>query len=448
MIKNIFFSNGNLGLFYGDKVVFQMQIFTFLIGLLTGFELPMLMQLGQGRQTSGFSNSRVLALSYFCALLGALFSAGLIFPKIDFISTGVLIGLISLIAATLLGVMALDKINKMYLILILVPISLAGTVIQLTPQFEQIFLKNYYVNMKIPEFSYYNMKTIYNFFSTLEPIERFTTNYQIIDITPDKLMSQYDQESSFVVYLNNQVQFSRRDYQKYHETMVHGSINIAHKVPENVLILGGGDGLILAELLKLEKIKSITQVELDPQMIELATFHPILREINDSVYSKDRVQIIYEDGFSYLQRNSNKYDAVFIDFPFPTSYDLSKLYSLEFYRILKKSLADNAFFVFDAPIIINPDLIELAQRPTPQDIIISTLKAADFTNIYGYGLSESFYVVSLSTEKLKLDYEKLPNWLKNQTIVNLSVLSHALSSAEVSKNYVNSIFKPQKFIFK
>ena len=83
MIKNIFFSNVSLGLFYGDKVVFQMQIFTFLIGLLTGFELPMLMQLGQGRQTLRFSNSRVLALSYFGALLGALFSAGLIFPKID-----------------------------------------------------------------------------------------------------------------------------------------------------------------------------------------------------------------------------------------------------------------------------------------------------------------------------------------------------------------------------
>ncbi len=445
---NIFYSNGSNSLFYGNTAVFSMQVFTVLIGFLTGFELPLLMNLGLENRPSKFSNSRVLALSYLGALLGSLFSAGLLSPKVDFISTGVLIGLISLLAATILVVTAIDKIKKVILVFIFLPFSLALFVIQWTPQLDQLFLKDYYVNLKVPEISIQNIKTMFKFFSTLESVERYITNYQIIDITPDQFMGQYDQDNTFVVYLNNQIQFSRKDFEMYHESMVHGAMNITGKIPAKVLILGGGDGLILSELLKIDQVRSITQVELDPQVVELATYHPVLRELNQSVYSKDRVHLIYDDGFSFLRKTDEKFDAIFIDFPFPTSYDLSKLYSLEFYRILKKSMEGEAFFVFDAPITIHPALLETLPRPSPQDIILSTLNAADFKNIYAFGLNESFYVVSSSPASLRINYETLPKWLKNQTIANLSVLNNALNSAEISKDYVNSIFKPQKFIFK
>ncbi len=445
---NIFFFLANNALFYGNTAVFGLQVFTVLIGFLTGFELPLLMAMAQENKASKFSDSRVLALSYLGALLGSLFSAGLLIPKIDFISSGVLIGLFSLLAATILIVVAIDKIKKMILLFILIPFAMALAIIQWAPKIEQLFLKDYYVNIKVPQTSIQNIETMLKFFSSLESVERYITNYQIIDMTPDQFMDKYDQDTGFVVYLNNQVQFGRKNYEMYHETMVHGSINVAHKIPQNVLILGGGDGLILSELLKLDDVKSITQVELDPQMIELATYHPVLRELNQAAYSKERVHLIYEDGFHYVRTTKDKFDAIFIDFPFPTSYDLSKLYSLEFYRSLRKSMTEKAFFVFDAPVVIQSDLVEALPHPSPQDIILSTLNAAHFNSIYAFGLTESFYVVSATDQPLKIDYETLPKWLKNQTIANLSVLNHALTSAEISKNYVNSIFKPQKFIFK
>ncbi|MBL7542422.1 MAG: hypothetical protein JNL11_01330 [Bdellovibrionaceae bacterium] len=440
---NIFIANKTLGLFYGPQAVFTMQIFTVIVGLITGFELPLLMSIGQNSVRFKASNASILAFSYFGSLAGALYSAGIFLPSLDFLSQGVLIGLMTLLAATLVAVMAIDQIKKIYCLLVLIPIALSSFVIQVTPKLEQLFLKNYYMNMKVFEISPNSFETVLKFFSTVDDVERYMTPYQVVDITPRDFMTRSGKNSNFIFFLNNQVQFGGDEYLRYHETMVHGAINLTGKIPKNVLVLGGGDGLILTELRRVLGVESIIQVELDPHIIELATYHPIFKAINQSVYQDGKAKVYYQDAFSYIRKTQEKFDAVFIDFPFPTSYDLSKLYSVEFYRSLRKVLNDDAYFVFDAPVFDKTEY-----RPKPKDIFASTLRASGFQNISAFGLAESFYIVSLGKKSLQFDYDRLPPWMSNQTIINLAVLNESLDEAEVSEAYVNSIFKPQKFVFK
>ncbi len=440
---NIFIANKTLDLFYGIQSVFSMQIFTVLVGLVTGCELPLLMAIGKNTPSLNVSSSRVLAYSYFGSLAGGLYSAGIFFRPNDFIFQGVLIGLLTALAASLVLLFGLDQIRKRYWWLIFIPLCFSGVVIRSSPLLEQIFLKNYYINMKVFELSGQSLKTIYRFFSTIEDVERYITPYQIADITPKDFMLKYGKNGDFIFYLNNQVQFGGDEYLRYHETMVHGAVNLSGRSPKKILILGGGDGLIITELQRIKGIESITQVELDPQIVELATYHPIFRQINGDVYLDKKVNVYYQDAFSFIRKTNEKYDAVFIDFPFPTSYDLSKLYSVEFYKSLKRVLTEDAFFSFDAPVFDRTDY-----HPKPKDIFASTLKAAGFENVSAYGLVESFYIVSLGKRRLQFDYSRLPTWLSNQSITNLAILNESMSEAEISESYVNSIFKPQKFIFK
>ncbi len=442
---NIFLAVGTSDIFYGLKALLVFQVITVFIGFLTGFEIPLLMKISDNDKKLNMSNSKILAFSYLGTLISSVVSTTNVLFKNDFVSSGILIGMLSMFAGSLVFATNIKEIKKKYALLIFVPIAVAFFTAQYKDRITQLFLKEYYVNIKIPEISFANMSTVFKFISTVQDVERYVTEYQIVDILPDTFMSQYDRENNFTLYLNNQVQFGKKNYDMYHETMVPGSVNIMDSAPEHVLILGGGDGFIAAELKKIKSVKTVTQVEIDPQMIELAKNHEVLRAMNKDVYLDSPVKIVYDDAFSFIQKTKDTYDAVFIDFPFPTSYDLSKLYSVEFYRTLRKIINPGGYFVFDAPVLLAHDGDKKLKSKRPQDIIFSTLNAANMSNIYVYGLLESFYLVSLDQRKLQIHYDKLPADLKNKTLVNLFSLNETLENTEISKEHVNSIFKPQDF---
>jgi spermidine synthase len=150
-------------------------------------------------------------------------------------------------------------------------------------------------------------------------------------------------------------------------------------------VLGGGDGMALRELLKYDDLKSITLVELDPEMISLFTDNPVLSKLNGHAFSDSRVNIlktraitpgnaapVYMDSDKldkkgdpvpeisaytrvmnidadiYIGAVSEKYDVVIIDFPDPGSVELAKLYSQESYLKLKRVMSENAMFVIQA----------------------------------------------------------------------------------------------------
>jgi spermidine synthase len=105
-----------------------------------------------------------------------------------------------------------------------------------------------------------------------------------------------------------------------------------------VLILGGGDGLALREVLTCPGVEVVTLVDLDPDMTALPQRFPPLAELNRHAYDDPRVSVVNQDAFVWLQEAGPGYDAAIIDFPDPTTFALGKLYTTRFYRMLRQRL--------------------------------------------------------------------------------------------------------------
>jgi len=182
-------------------------------------------------------------------------------------------------------------------------------------------------------------------------------------------------------YINGNTQFSSADEHIYHEMLVHPAMLIAPR-RANVLILGGGDGLALREVLKYPDVEEVTLVDLDPGMTELARNQEDLVALNrgalshakvkivengaliddpemtETVFTPDRtrmfhdrhypvaeVNLVHLDAAAFVEQISGSYDVVIIDFPDPNNLELSKLYSELFYTRLEKHLARGGILV-------------------------------------------------------------------------------------------------------
>lgn len=204
-------------------------------------------------------------------------------------------------------------------------------------------------------------------------IHKTTTKYQHIVLTENKALGDVR------LYINGNTQFSSLDEKRYHDLLVHPVMSLVDR-PQHALILGGGDGLALREVQKYSSLKSITLVDLDPEMIKLATENPHLRKLNNEAFQGARLHVrppndvktvnvkgvyleskntltkeiesewvatvdVYSiDADQFIRTNNNqRWDVVIIDFPDPSSVELSKLYSKQFYRTLRQHLSNNAF---------------------------------------------------------------------------------------------------------
>jgi spermidine synthase len=112
-----------------------------------------------------------------------------------------------------------------------------------------------------------------------------------------------------------------------------------------VLVLGGGDGLAVREILKYPAVETVTLVDLDPEMTKLFKTHPLLSKLNGGALSAPRVRVINQDAFAWLDTNYEFFDFVVVDFPDPTNYSLGKLYTTAFYRLLSKHISAGGAFV-------------------------------------------------------------------------------------------------------
>jgi spermidine synthase len=141
------------------------------------------------------------------------------------------------------------------------------------------------------------------------------------------------------LYLNHNLQFSSRDEYRYHEALVHPGL-AALPGARKVLVLGGGDGMAVREILKYPQVESITLVDLDPRMTELFAQSTLLRELNGGALASPKLKIVNADALQWLEQSQEMFDFVVADFPDPSNHSLGKLYSTAFYRLLKQHVAE------------------------------------------------------------------------------------------------------------
>ena len=113
-----------------------------------------------------------------------------------------------------------------------------------------------------------------------------------------------------MLMLDGATQISKRDEFIYQEMMSHVPL-FAHGNARDVLIIGGGDCGIAEEVLKHKTVKRLTQVEIDPKVVEFAKEH--FPEFTGPVFSDKRFESIIGDGAKYVARTDRRYDVIIVD---------------------------------------------------------------------------------------------------------------------------------------
>src|SRR5688500_3440461 len=288
----------------------------FAIGVFVGLEIPLLLRILKDKVEFKELVSRVLAFDYIGALLASILFPILFVPRLGLIRTSLVFGMlnagVALWGTWLLRPLIKGSINGLriragvVLVLLLISLVKANTITSMAE--DEMFAD--------------------------EIIYSKDTPYQRIVITRGR--------AGFQLFLNGNLQFSSTDEYRYHEALVHPAMLVAGN-PRRVLVLGGGDGLAVREILKYPSVERVTLVDLDPDMTNLSSRFPLLASLNQRAFDDPRVQVVNEDAFIWIEEtNEQPYDTAILDFPDPNTFALGKLYTTRFYRLLRTRLTANA----------------------------------------------------------------------------------------------------------
>ncbi|TFB25110.1 polyamine aminopropyltransferase [Filobacillus milosensis] len=311
-----------LGLFfcmsyYGVNVA-QMYLYIVIsvTGFLTGIELPILIRKAQSMgEEIGRSTARVLFFDYAGSLIGAVGFALLLRPTLGLIKTAFFVACINILVALIIAFVFKHELKRPKLH------QFSGVLITIVLIFG--FLYGEGMAFKFEQKLY------------ADPIVYHEkTKYQKIILTKNPGDTR--------LYLDGQLQFSESDEYRYHEALVHVPMALAES-HQNVLILGGGDGIVAREVLKYKGVKKITLVDLDQKMTNLAKTHPELTRINNNSLHNEKVNIINDGAFHYLMTNENFFDVIIVDLPDPNNEALNKLYTREFYSLVRNHLLPGGY---------------------------------------------------------------------------------------------------------
>ena len=292
----------------------------FAIGVLVGLEIPLIMRILKRDLLFKDLVSQVLTFDYLGALAVSILFPVLLVPHLGLMRSGLLFGLLNVAVALWACWLFREQLpNARWL-------RMQGAISVLT------LLAAFAAAGELTSLAEGHLYAD-------EIVHAEDTPYQRIVLTRWK--------DDLRLYLNNNLQFSSRDEYRYHEALVHPGLATL-PAARRVLVLGGGDGLALREILKYPQIESVTLVDLDPAMTRLFASAPPLRQLNHDALHSSRVRVVNADALQWLEENDDLFDFVVVDFPDPSNFAIGKLYSASFYRLLEKHLNGDALAVIQA----------------------------------------------------------------------------------------------------
>jgi spermidine synthase len=386
-----------------------LYLLVFVIGALIGMEIPLVMRALHARQAE-FANlvSRVLTFDYLGALAVALLFPMLLAPHLGLARSGFLFGMVNVAVAlwsihTFGAAVAQARRRVLQAAVIFTALG-AGFIAS-----ERLV--------------YWGERGMYGD----EIVHALTTPYQRLVITRWK--------DDLRLYINGNLQFSSRDEYRYHEALVHPAMQ---SLPwaRSILILGGGDGLALREILRYPNVERVTLVDLDPQMTELFSSSEPLVALNHDSFHDPRVHLVNADAALWIESTQESFDAAFVDFPDPSTFALGKLYSVPFYGVLKKHVAAHGLVVVQAT---SPYF-----APHAYWSIEATLRAVDFktfpyhTYVPSFG-EWGFILASSEANFMPPEKYSLPmRFLNAEVTRDMFAFPPDMQRIEVEPNHLNT----------
>lgn len=282
------------------------------VGTVVGMEIPLVMRV-LNREEADFKElvSKVLTFDYLGALAVSLLFPLVLAPRLGMARSALLFGILNAAVALLTSRIFKGRLKNYR------GLQIRGwTVLML------LLLAFAYANRITfrAEQSYFGDPVV---FESHSPYQRL-------------VVTQWKNDTR--LYINGNLQFSSRDEARYHEALVLPAMQMVQKA-ENVLILGGGDGLAAREVLKYPQVKQLTLVDLDPEMTKTFRTSATLSSLNQGSLSHPKTKVVNDDAAKWLEETEGRFDVIIIDLPDPSNFSLGKLYSVPMYRLVARRLA-------------------------------------------------------------------------------------------------------------
>lgn len=146
--------------------------------------------------------------------------------------------------------------------------------------------------------------------------------------------------------LDGYIQSAEADEHIYHESLVHPAM-ILHQRPSKVLIIGGGEGATLREVLKHKTVEKAVMVDIDEDVVNISKEY--LQSFHCNSFNDSRAHVIITDGYKYIAETPEVYDVIILDLTDPYSSEIaSTLYTEQFYRMVFRKLAEDGVMVTQA----------------------------------------------------------------------------------------------------
>lgn len=311
-----------IALFYafGFNISYHLIMFLFIIviGVMVGFEIPILTRIVKEHESElRIALANVLSFDYIGALLGSVAFPLILLPRFGLIKTAFLIGCLNVVVAFVVywHYRRQLRFKIIYFLTIIIVALGLGYGFYMSRYAEQFLEQKLYADKII--------------FST-------QTAYQKIVLTQGK--------NDFRLFINGNLQFSSYDEYRYHEPLVHPAMMFSGR-RDQVLVLGGGDGLAMRELLRYQDVQQFTLVDLDAAVTKLAMENEHFLKLNNGSLNNPRVRVINTDAYQFMQKTSLTYNVIIVDLPDPNSESLNKLYTAQFYNMLANHLAADGTIV-------------------------------------------------------------------------------------------------------
>jgi spermidine synthase len=399
-------------LFFGFARLEWFQLFLFLvvfvIGVLVGLELPILMRILREELDFKELVSRILSFDYIGSLVAAVLFPLFLVPRMGLVRTSILFGL-------------LNGCVGLYGTFLMAPLIKRGrTGLRIRAALVMALLAAAFLNA--------------NRLTALSEQELFADEIVYATSSPYQRIVVTRGASGFHLFLNGNLQFSSADEYRYHEALVHPALALAAS-PAHVLVLGGGDGLALREILKYPSVMDVTLVDLDRKMTGLSKSFPPLADLNQHSFSDHRVHVVNQDAMIWLGDQKRLFDAVIVDFPDPNNFALGKLYTTRFYHLLCEHLTP------DAAIAVQCTSPLFARRS--YWCIIRTMEAAGLVvrpyqttvpsfGVWGFALARLHPFAPPSQLRLPMRY------LDAATLASMFVISPDMSAVPVEINRLDN----------
>lgn len=291
-----------------------------LISILVGMEIPLLTRVIEQGRGIRQGLSEVLATDYVGALLASLLFPFILLPYLGHLLTAFAIGAVNLLVALVVVWHFRQHLSQPNWQIL----SSAAAVLLLlvTSQFSSIFTG-------MLERSLYQDPVVHSEQST----------YQKVVVT--------ERGRDLRLFLNGSLQFSSVDEYRYHEPLVHLPASHSRNL-ERALVIGGGDGLAIRELLKYHSLNQIALVDLDPAVTRLGRDLEKLKTLNQQSLHNPKVHIHNADAWRWLEQDGDLFDVIIIDLPDPDTADIARLYTVEFYRKVARRLSVGGVIITQA----------------------------------------------------------------------------------------------------